>query len=193
MVGSHRKGIAQSRLGKSAAVVLRETLTEQGLKRFLTKHRVNPLLLQHKTPDEAARHLQRRASGRPSSVRYAKKSAHAPIGHVGRAHGTVASKASKKSAHAEPRTRADKSAPNYRVHVWNELHVLICTDNKRYAALRKMFTKESTVSQAALVSTITVAISAYIGAASAIIAPFVALGLMSFLQVSKNAGCGGRE
>lgn len=182
MVAYQGKTTIQSRSSVSATAVLRQNLTEQGLKRVLTKHKINPLLLQHNTPEEAARHLQRRASGRPSPIRFAKKAVHGPIGHgVGRTKGNVAKKASKKSADVRPVKQA-RPVPNNKLASGTSCIFLICTNNKRYGALRKMFSKESRVSQAALVSSITAAIGSYIGAASAIIAPFVALGLMAFLQ-----------
>jgi hypothetical protein len=134
------------------------------------------------SPEEAARVLQRSAAGGPGIVRRAKKAKMAVPSYRKRA----AKKAAKKSA------RPTKRTPNYRRRVWHELHVLICTDDKRYENLRKMFGKESRMTQAAMVSAIGAAIASHIGAAATIIAPFVTLGLMAFLQVSKNAWCSGK-
>lgn len=182
-------------MAASTSAFLRSNLSEQGLKRVLTKHRVSTMILQNKTPEEAARHLQRRASGRPGPIRYATKKVSAPLGRTsGRTKAKTALKASKASGAVRPvkGKAATKRVVNFKTRVWNELHVLICTNNKRYAKLRKLFGKESRMAQTAMVSTISASIGAYIGAASAVIVPFVALGLLAFLSVSKNAWCAGQ-
>jgi hypothetical protein len=82
--------------------------------------------------------------------------------------------------------------PNYWKLVKNELHVLICTNDVRYAALRRHLGKESKTTQVAIVTSIAGTIGAYIGVAAAIVGPFVTLGLMALLQVGKNAWCAGQ-
>jgi hypothetical protein len=55
----------------STASVLQGKLTERGLVRVLGSHGVAPAIVQHYSPDEAARRLQRRLG--PSIVRKAEK------------------------------------------------------------------------------------------------------------------------
>ncbi|RXG91568.1 hypothetical protein EAS62_24115 [Bradyrhizobium zhanjiangense] len=111
------------------------------------------------------------ATTKRAKARYvakAKKSAKAKKGH--------------KSA-----TRAKR--PNYWKRVKQELHLLICTDDPKYASLRKHLGKESKPTQIAIVTSIAGTIGAYIGVAAAVIGPFVTLGLMALLQVGHNAWC----
>jgi hypothetical protein len=49
--------------------------------------------------------------------------------------------------------------------------------------------KESRMTQAAIVSSITAAIAYVLGTTATLLTPFVALGLMVMLQVGKNAWC----
>jgi hypothetical protein len=142
---------------------------------------VSPAIVKHLSPEDAAHLLQRRLS--PGPVRYATKK----TAHYTSYRKSIAKKALKNSR------RGAKRTPNYRKRVWHELHVLICTDDKRYENLRKMFGKESKMTQAAMVASISAAIGSYIGAAATLIAPFVTLGLIAFLQVSKNAWCSGKS
>jgi hypothetical protein len=69
---------------------------------------------------------------------------------------------------------------------------LVCTDNKRYATLRKSLGKESKTTQLAIVSTISTATTPYIGITAASAIPFVTLWLMALLQVGANAWCAGQ-
>jgi len=80
----------------------------------------------------------------------------------------------------------------YWSRVNRELHLLICTDDKKYEKLRKYVGKESRVTQATIISSIAATIGANLGLTAAIVAPFVTLGLVAMLQIGKNAWCAGR-
>jgi len=83
--------------------------------------------------------------------------------------------------------------PNYWKRVKRELHILICTTDRRYETLRRYIGKESKTTQVALVSAISASIGAYLGMAATVIGPFVTLGLMALLQVGTNAWCAGQS
>jgi hypothetical protein len=111
----------------------------------------------------------------------------------------MAKKARKKTGHvhkAKKSKNKGRSAvrvvqPNYWGRVKRELHLLICTNDKKYAALRKHLGKEDNTTQVAIISSISLTVAAYIGAAAAIVGPLVTLGLLALLQVGKNAWCAG--
>jgi hypothetical protein len=159
----------------STASVLQGKLTERGLARVLGSHGVAPAIVHHYSPDEAARRLQRRHG--PSTVR----------------------KAAKKGAYFGPTKKAKKAAkksvgptqpqPNIWKRVQRELHILICTKDPKYRSLRQSLSKESRMTQAAMVSAIGAAMYIYVGAAAAVIAPWVTLGLLAFLQIGTNGYC----
>ena len=83
--------------------------------------------------------------------------------------------------------------PNYWKRVKRELHILICTNNRRYETLRRYIGKENKTTQVALVSAISASIGAHLGMTATVIGPFVTLGLMALLQVGKNAWCAGQS
>jgi hypothetical protein len=82
--------------------------------------------------------------------------------------------------------------PNYWKRVKRELHLLVCTKDKKYAMLRKHLGKEGNATQMAIVTSISAGIGAYIGVSAAILGPFVTLGLMALVQVGANAWCAGQ-
>jgi hypothetical protein len=82
--------------------------------------------------------------------------------------------------------------PNYWKRVTKELHLLVCTDDKKYATLRKHLGKEGKATQIAIVSSISAGTGACIGSSATVIGPFVTLGLMLLLQVGTNAWCAGQ-
>jgi hypothetical protein len=171
----------------STASVLQGKLTERGLVRVLGSHGVAPAIVQHYSPDEAARRLQRRLG--PSIVRKAeKKTAHTRPGKKAKH-----AKKAKKAMKSIPKKSADHGPSPPRPNIWKrvrrELHVLICTKDPRYKSLRQSLGKESRMTQAAMVSAIGAAIYSYVGAAAAVIAPWVTLGLLAFLQIGTNAYC----
>jgi hypothetical protein len=75
----------------------------------------------------------------------------------------------------------------YIARVKRELNILLCTNDKKYAELRKKLT--AIKSQNAIVAAIAAAIGAIIGLSAAVIMPFVAIILMTLLQVGLNAYC----
>jgi hypothetical protein len=79
---------------------------------------------------------------------------------------------------------------NYLARVKKEIHILICTSDKKYATLRRQFTKGR--SQTVLVTMICGGIADYTGLSAAMLMPFVAVALLSFVEVSINAYCAGR-
>jgi hypothetical protein len=185
---------------RSTAAVLQDKLTEHGLARTLGRQDVSPQLVRELTIEEAARVVQRSILGPGSTPRAAKamrkksaknvykakKSKKAP--YAGRAMKSKKADASGMSA----RSATLVVRPNYWKRVKNELHVLICTNNRRYAALRKHLGKEGNTTQVAVITSIAAAIGSYIGIAAPVIGPFVTLGLMALLQIGKNAWCAGQ-
>lgn len=75
----------------------------------------------------------------------------------------------------------------YFARVKSELNILLCTNDKKYAQLRKKLT--SIKNQHTIVAAIAAAIGAIIGLSAAVIMPFVAIILMTLLQVGLNAYC----
>ncbi len=75
----------------------------------------------------------------------------------------------------------------YFERVKRELRILICTDDKKYAKLRKTMTSKN--NERAIIAAIAAGVGAVLGLAAAIVMPFVAMAMMFFLQVGKNAYC----
>lgn len=82
--------------------------------------------------------------------------------------------------------------PKFYEAVKAEFVEILCGKHKRYAKLRKMASTYSNESQAAVVGAISAVIGAQIGVAAVLIAPILAIFLLAFLQVGKNAFCAGR-
>jgi hypothetical protein len=78
-------------------------------------------------------------------------------------------------------------------NLWNdvlyEMHSLICTDDKRYADLRKALSITGSKSQTTIVSLIAAAVAAHIGLIAGSVVPFCALVLVAVARVGKNAYC----
>lgn len=168
---------------RSTAVVLQHSLTEYGLSRTLARQNVSPQFVREASVEEAARHIQRRLSRRPGVAKKARKS-------VAKKEPVYAPRAKKTKKVARSVVRDVR--PNYWRRVKTELHLLVCTNDKKYATLRTHLGKEGRTTQVAIVSSISAAIGAIIGASAAIIGPFVTLGLMALLQVGTNAWCAGQ-
>jgi hypothetical protein len=79
--------------------------------------------------------------------------------------------------------------PHYWRDVKDELHLFICTDDKKYADLRKSISTMGTKSQTTIVSTISAAMAIHIGLVAAAIVPFCALSLAVIARIGKNAWC----
>lgn len=172
---------------RSTAAILQGKLTEHGLARTLGRQDVSPEFLRELTIEEAARVVQWSIIGSgptPKAPKAARKKT---------AKYAVKAKKTKKAVARKSASSAGRAVrPNYWKRVKNELHVLICTNDARYAALRKYLGKESKTTQVAIVTSIAGTIGAYIGVAAAIVGPFVTLGLMALLQVGTNAWCAGQ-
>ena len=181
----------------STADILQDRLTEYGLVRTLSRQDISPELVRVLSVDEAARMLQRGMLYHGSSPKTAKRVKKAK----------KAKKMAKKDAHyrrptakkarvVAPRkiggTAVRQVQPNYWKRVKRELHILICTNDRKYDTLRRYIGKESKTTQIAMVSTISASIGAYLGMAATVIGPFVTLGLMALLQLGKNAWCAGQ-
>ena len=171
---------------ESTAAILQEKLTEYGLIRSLSRQDISLELVRTLSVDEAARLLQRGLLYPGSTPKTAKKAKKVKM-----------AKKAKKSRRSVTRkvgsTGVRQVQPNYWKRVKRELHILICTNDRRYETLRRYIGKESKTTQVALVSTISASIGAYLGMAATVIGPFVTLGLMALLQVGTNAWCAGQS
>jgi hypothetical protein len=83
--------------------------------------------------------------------------------------------------------------PRYWVRVTAELHILICTNDKKYASLRRQLNKHGSATQTAIVSNITAAIALSLGITVGVLVPFVAMGLLGLVRVGANAWCAGKS
>lgn len=171
---------------ETTATKLQDKLTEYGLARTLSRQDISPELVRMLSVDEAARLLQRgmlhpgstpKAAIKAKKVKMAKKAKKTGLG------------ATRKVGN----TGARQVQPNYWKRVKRELHILICTNDRRYETLRRYIGKEGKTTQVALVSTISAGIAVYLGMAATVIGPFVTLGLMALLQVGTNAWCAGQS
>ncbi len=168
---------------ESTAAILQDKLTEYGLVRTLSRHDISPELVRMLSVDEAARLLQRGILYPGSTPKTAKKVKMAK----------KAKKARLDAPRKVGRAGVRQVQPNYWKRVKRELHILICTNDRKYETLRRYIGKESKTTQVALVSTISASIGAYLGMAATVVGPFVTLGLMALLQVGTNAWCAGRS
>ena len=169
------------------SATLQTQFTEYGLIRALARQDISPGIARLPVP-EAARILQHQFTPRGSSPHSRKTAKRA-------ARFKKAKKAHKKKRTAQPSKGTAvvfTRQPRYWTRVTNELHLLICTNDKKYEALRKQLGAQSKTSQVTLVSIISSGIGAYIGLAGTIVGPFVMLGLIALLRVGKNAWCAGR-
>ena len=87
--------------------------------------------------------------------------------------------------------KGSRERPTYLARVKKEFHILICTNDKRYASLRRSFSKKE--SQTVIVATLVGGIADYLGISAATVTPIVALSLLTFLQVGVNVYCAGKR
>ena len=89
---------------------------------------------------------------------------------------------------------AKRKEPRFSARVRKEIHILLCTNDKKYAPLRKgMQAIAKRRSQTAIVSGLSVVIAPYVGiATAALITPVVAMVLLGSLEVGINAWCAGK-
>jgi hypothetical protein len=180
--------------GPSTAQILQRKLTERGLVRTLAKQDVSPQLVHMLSIEEAARALQRGMAHPGASHKLARKVKKAKKAKKAKSSMKYTTpKAAKKSAPKASKGRAvvRQVQPNYWRRVKKELHILICTDDKKYASIRRQIGKENKLTQAAIVIAIGGAIGAYVGVSATVIGPFVTLGLYALIQLGTNAWCAG--
>jgi D-alanyl-D-alanine carboxypeptidase len=192
----------------TAAELLQERLTERGLVRVLAQQDVAPEIVKEVPLEEAAQLIQQSfaPSSAPRPTKKAKK-AKAPVKKAKKAKAPKKVKMAKKAKKAKkakfaskkssgPTRRVTKGQPRRRYwqRVKRELHILLCTNDKKYSSLRRLFGKESQNTQAFIASSITSGITPYVGggAPAAMIAPLVTLGLIALLRVGTNAWCAGQ-
>lgn len=75
--------------------------------------------------------------------------------------------------------------------VKNEMNLLLCTKDKKYAAVRSKLSKESGSAHTAIVSSIAAAVGASLGIVPGLLIPLVALILAVMLKIGKEAYCAG--
>jgi len=144
---------------RSIGVVLKGRLTEEGLKRVITKTLViNRQDIDELSPDDLARFI---------TIEPLKMS------RGGRVTG-----------------RKSQRRQNYWTRVKKEIHILICTNDKKYAGLRRRITSRK--SQTYIVFTLSAGIAHYMDVAAGMITPFVATALLGFIEVNIKAYCAGR-
>jgi hypothetical protein len=173
----------------STAEILQDNLTERGLVRELARQDISPQLV-HVLPIEEAARLLQRQEAHPSKGRKSGKKAK----KVKMAKKAKAKKAmTKKTAHKALRLSPPRMVqPNYWKRVKKELHVLICTNDKRYASLRRQLDKSGSSTQTAIVSNVAAAIAVNLGYTVAALVPFVVMALIAFLRLGANAWCAGQ-
>jgi hypothetical protein len=82
-------------------------------------------------------------------------------------------------------------APSYWQRLKKEFNLLICTDDKEYADLRKKVDTSGGKSQTAIVGMIAAGVAVNVGAVAGALVPFCALLLIGALRIGKNAYCSG--
>lgn len=78
---------------------------------------------------------------------------------------------------------------NFWPNVRHELYLLICTDDPKYAEIRRRLDNESNKINAVIVGLVSAAVSAVLGLTAGVLAPFVALCLIALARVGKEAWC----
>jgi hypothetical protein len=85
-------------------------------------------------------------------------------------------------------TRPDYS-PNFWSNFKHEMYVLICTNDRKYAALRKKLAQKARNANTVVVSTIASAFAAKLGFVAGALVPLVAFCLVMVLRVGKETWC----
>jgi len=81
------------------------------------------------------------------------------------------------------------SPPRYWQNLKEEFRLLVCTNDSKYASLRRQLRTKGNKSQAVIVSIISAAMAHTVGVAAGILVPFCALCLLAFARVGKEAFC----
>jgi len=79
--------------------------------------------------------------------------------------------------------------PQYWRSLKHEFHLLVCTDDKKYAALRKQLEGFGKHADKAVVAAIATAMASVVGVLASVLASFVAILLIAFLKLGKEAFC----
>jgi hypothetical protein len=79
--------------------------------------------------------------------------------------------------------------PGFGSKIREEMHLLICTSDRKYAKLRVEITKRARAGELVVVSTIAAVFAKNIGAAAGAMSAFIAVCLMVLLKVGKEAFC----
>ena len=96
-----------------------------------------------------------------------------------------------KTAKRAPTEKRKKRKPNYWERVKEEIHILLCTNDQKYASLRHQLSSKGSRTQTAIVSTISAAVGAKAGFVAGAVVPLAALCLLAVLQLGKEAYCAG--
>jgi hypothetical protein len=182
---------------KTTAELLQDRLTEHGLVRVLSRQDVSPDIVKELPLDEAARLVQQ--SFVPSPVarpakKSAKKSGAKKVAKAKKSKKAAKAKKSKKAAKKNGGPPRAKPAPHrkYWLRVKRELHLLLCTNDRKYASVRRNLGTEGKATQAFIASSITTAVVPFAGASATIIGPLVTIGLIALLRVGTSAWCAGQ-
>lgn len=166
------------------ADTLNKHLTEEGLKRIITRQSsFSRRDIDQLQPDE----LGRRIAQEQSTHEFGWVFVEAPLT------GFKANRTGRTAAKRTGRTVAKRAArpPPPRANFWNrikkEIHIFICTNDKKYADARRMMKRWR--SQTLTINNISIVIGAYTGAVTAFIAPLVAAAFLMALEVGANAYC----
>lgn len=93
------------------------------------------------------------------------------------------------SASRSPRTEDPRPEQKYWEFVKQEMHIFLCTDDKRYRALWKQIEDMKKRSTTAIVGVIATFLSASVGVAATLLTGFVAVCLFAAVKVGKEAYC----
>jgi hypothetical protein len=79
--------------------------------------------------------------------------------------------------------------PQYWEAFRREFHIFLCTDDKKYAELKRRLATAADKSQTAMVSTISAGVAGSIGLVPALLVPVCAMCLIAVLKMGKEAFC----
>jgi hypothetical protein len=158
------------------STVLRERLTENGVRRAVAS--ASPIKLSQvrgHTFDEVGRSI---AALRPI-----------PVGGGKRGVRKAAAKKVKRSDAGHLSAAARRHKPNYWGAVRDEVHVFLCTDDKRYAAIKTQIASRAKGSQTVVIGAISAAIAGSISVPIGAVFPLAALCFLAVLKIGKEAYC----
>jgi hypothetical protein len=163
--------------GPDFNTVLRSSLTEAGLRRIVNGH--SPI----KVGDLRGRSL--------NEAGYA-------IAHLRPVQKTeTAGRATASKRKTSIKTSAAPTEARRQLNYWNrvkrELHLLLCTKDKKYAALRRQLRSKGGHTQMVLVGTISASVGSSLGLGAGAVVPLAALCLIAALRVGVEAYCSSFE